>query len=116
MSQTTNKDAIATLLIAGDEIAQVIDEEIANLEKELSELKRLRKMLVPPFKNKSIKKGKYDELEQRIYDEIKEHGPCSAKVICGLIGEPSYTRIGKAVASSSRLQKDGANIVIAEAD
>ncbi len=112
---STNADqvlqALELLAESGDTAAEVIDKQIAKYDAEIQRLKRMRRLLVNTQDARKNSPTRNQDLESQVYQYISEHGPTTSYGVAKALGTYPVA-VGKVVASSNRLTKLGANIII----
>lgn len=103
------KNALAVLTADQSQTIEVIDKEIAELKKQVSELRNVRRMLAVQSTDKKQYKVSDKTLsnEELIYQFVMSKGGTAAMADIGEEMQLIPIQIGKAIASSKRLKKQG---------
>lgn len=123
------KTALAVLTAHSESSLAVIDEEIADLEREIDGLRRMRRMLAKTERQPRAKSaaggggdqsaaasgglGHWAEIEQQVFDYVTSEGRATAGDIAEFLGLAPI-QVGKAVSASQRLGKQGSFVVLLE--
>ena len=108
MSETTVslQSALSTLFTAGDSAIVEIDAKIAQLNAQINQLKRVRKMLSLEQGNVARSNAGWEEQADRIIEVVLQTGPLKPKAIGDRIGV-DFAQIGRVVKRTARLVKNG---------
>lgn len=98
-------------LLTADGAEELVDQQIAKHEAELAKLRKLKRIYTKS--TQGVASNINEELEASIIKYVSKHGPRMPKDIAEGIGS-SFMAVGKIVARSNKLTKQGAAVALAK--